>query len=129
MFTSSPASIGRETHQVCIVETQGGKIIGERAFPHGGEGLAAQLDRFRDRFTVAGAKDDRRDAHVLGDSLRTDRRAFRLLAVDDPTIIELREWSRIAAALIGSRDCPPARQALHARHGRRAEICPNTGPR
>ena len=53
-----------------------------------------QLDRFRDRFTVAGAKDDRRDAHVLGDSLRTDRRAFRLLAVDDPTIIELREWSR-----------------------------------
>ena len=31
-----------------------------------------QLDRFRDRFTVAGAKDDRRDAHVLGDSLRTD---------------------------------------------------------
>ena len=32
-----------------------------------------QLDRFRDRFTVAGAKDDRRDAHVLADSLRTDR--------------------------------------------------------
>ena len=31
-----------------------------------------QLDRFRDRFTVAGAKDDRRDAHVLGDSLPTD---------------------------------------------------------
>jgi hypothetical protein len=26
-----------------------------------------QLERFRDRFTVAGAKDDRRDAHVLGD--------------------------------------------------------------
>jgi hypothetical protein len=45
---------------------------------------------------VSGAKDDRRDAHVLGDSLRTDRRAFRLLAVDDPTVIELREWSRIA---------------------------------
>ena len=33
-----------------------------------------QLDRFRDRFTVAGAKDDSRDAHVLGDALRTDRR-------------------------------------------------------
>lgn len=27
-----------------------------------------QLDRFRDRFTVAGAKDDRRDAFVLADS-------------------------------------------------------------
>ena len=35
-----------------------------------------QLDRFRDRFTAAGAKDDRRDARVLADSLRTDRRSF-----------------------------------------------------
>lgn len=58
-----------------------------------------QLDRFRDRFTVAGAKDDRRDAHVLGASLRTDGAAFRRLAVDDPTIIELREWSRLADEL------------------------------
>jgi hypothetical protein len=32
-----------------------------------------QLDRFRDRHTVAGAKDDRRDAFVLADSVRTDR--------------------------------------------------------
>src|SRR5882757_2293452 len=32
-----------------------------------------QLDRFRDRHTVAGAKDDRRDALVAADSLRTDR--------------------------------------------------------
>ena len=62
-----------------------------------------QLDRFRDRFTVAGAKDDRRDAQTLGDSLRTDRRAFRLLAVDDPTVIELREWSRIAEDLAQER--------------------------
>ena len=54
-----------------------------------------QLDRFRDRFTAAGAKDDSRDAHVLGSSLRTDRHAFRRLAVDDPLIIELREFSRI----------------------------------
>jgi transposase len=54
-----------------------------------------QLDRFRDRFTVAGAKDDSRDAHVLGDALRTDRRAFRRLNVEDPVVIELREWSRM----------------------------------
>jgi transposase len=54
-----------------------------------------QLDRFRDRFSVAGAKDDRRDAHVLAGSLRTDRQAFRYLSVDDPLVIELREWSRI----------------------------------
>jgi transposase len=58
-----------------------------------------QLDRFRDRFSVAGAKDDRRDAHVLGGSLRTDRAAFRQLAADNPVMIELREWSRIADEL------------------------------
>lgn len=58
-----------------------------------------QLDRFRDRFTVAGAKDDRRDAHVLGASLRTDRAAFRRLVADDPTMIELREWSRMTDEL------------------------------
>ena len=30
-----------------------------------------QLDRLRDRFSVAGAKDDRRDAYVAADGLRT----------------------------------------------------------
>src|SRR6266446_3434955 len=54
-----------------------------------------QLDRLRDRFTVAGAKDDRRDAQVLANSLRTDRHAFRRLSVDEPVIVELREWSRM----------------------------------
>lgn len=58
-----------------------------------------QLDRFRDRFTVAGAKDDRRDALVLADSLRTDRHCFRRLESSEPTIIELREWSRMAEDL------------------------------
>lgn len=53
-----------------------------------------QLDRFRDRHTVAGAKDDRRDALVLADSLRTDRRAFYRVRVEDPLILELRELSR-----------------------------------
>jgi hypothetical protein len=36
-----------------------------------------QLDRLRDRFSVAGAKDDRRDARVSADGLRTDRHLFR----------------------------------------------------
>ncbi len=58
-----------------------------------------QLDRFRDRFTVAGAKDDRRDAHVLGDSLRTDRHCFRRLEASAPALVELREWSRMAEEL------------------------------
>ena len=54
-----------------------------------------QLDRFRDRFSPAGAKDDRRDALVLASSLRTDRHCFRRLEVLDPTVVELREWSRM----------------------------------
>ena len=54
-----------------------------------------QLDRFRDRFTAAGAKDDQRDAHVLADALRTDRRAFRRVRPDDPLIIQLREVTRL----------------------------------
>jgi transposase len=58
-----------------------------------------QLDRFRDRFTVAGAKDDRRDARVLADSLRTDAQCFRRLQVDAPLVIELREWSRMTEDL------------------------------
>ncbi len=58
-----------------------------------------QMDRFRDRFTMAGAKDDSRDAEVMASSLRTDPRCFRPLAVADPIIVELREWSRIAEDL------------------------------
>lgn len=54
-----------------------------------------QLDRFRDRFTTAGAKDDRRDALVLAASLRTDPQAFRAVRLDHPLIIQVREWSRI----------------------------------
>src|SRR5439155_23391658 len=59
-----------------------------------------QLDRFRDRHTVAGAKDDRRDAFVLADALRTDLRAFRRLDVKAPTVIQLREMSRLHADLV-----------------------------
>jgi transposase len=55
-----------------------------------------QLDRFRDRYSPSGAKDDRRDAFVMADSLRTDQSCFRRLTVSDPLVIELREWSRMA---------------------------------
>lgn len=53
-----------------------------------------QLDRFRDRHTVAGAKDDSRDAFVLADSLRTDLHLFKPLRMEDPVILHLRELSR-----------------------------------
>jgi transposase len=63
-----------------------------------------QMDRFRDRFTLAGAKDDSRDAEVMASALRTDPRCFRLLARLDPTVVELREWSRIAGDLGAERN-------------------------
>ena len=62
-----------------------------------------QLDRFRDRFSPAGAKDDSRDALTLADALRTDRRFFRRLEPDTAEVIELREWTRIARELTGER--------------------------
>ena len=54
-----------------------------------------QLDRFRDRYSPAGAKDDRRDALVLADALRTDMHCFRPVRLDDPAVIRLRELSRL----------------------------------
>ena len=132
---------GSEQHQACLLDAAGG-IKGERAFPHGGAGLAAlcdwlvsgagdpssvavaievphgpvvdalqdrgfavyainpkQLDRLRDRFSVAGAKDDRRDARIAAAGLRTDSQLFRFVQTGDPLVIELREWSRLAAEL------------------------------
>lgn len=58
-----------------------------------------QMDRFRDRFTLAGAKDDSRDAQVMASSLRTDPRCFRRLRATDPIVVELREYSRMAEEL------------------------------
>jgi transposase len=63
-----------------------------------------QLDRFRDRFSPAGAKDDRRDALVLASSLRTDRHCFRRLQALEPLVVELREWSRMADELKEERN-------------------------
>jgi len=54
-----------------------------------------QLDRFRDRYSPAGAKDDRRDAFVLADALRTDMHCFRPVRLADPVLIRLRELSRL----------------------------------
>jgi len=54
-----------------------------------------QIDRFRDRYSPAGAKDDRRDSFVGSNALRTDPHAFHRIDPDSAAFIELREWSRI----------------------------------
>jgi transposase len=58
-----------------------------------------QLDRLRDRVSLAGAKDDRRDARVAAGGLRTDPHLFRPVEAGDPAVIALREWSRLAEEL------------------------------
>jgi transposase len=83
------------------IETPHGPVV-ETLIEHGFMVHAInpkQMDRFRDRFTLAGAKDDSRDAEVMASALRTDPHCFRLLAALDPTVVELREWSRIASDL------------------------------
>ena len=85
-----------------------------------------QLDRFRDRHTAAGAKDDRRDAFVLADSLRTDQPAFRRVRLDDPLIIQLRELSRMDEDLQKqlSRLSNQLREQLNRFYVQILKICP-----
>src|SRR4030095_8696921 len=59
-----------------------------------------QLARFRDRHTMSGAKDDRRDAFVLADSVRTDQPSFHRLHLDEPQLLLLRELSRVEETLL-----------------------------
>jgi hypothetical protein len=53
-------------------------------------------------------------AEVLCDALRTDMRAFRRLALAEPLVIELREWSRMTDDLNGERNrlCNRLREQL-----------------
>jgi transposase len=62
-----------------------------------------QLDRFRDRYSPAGAKDDRRDARAGAHALWTDRDAFRRLAPPDPLTIQLRAANRLCDELTTER--------------------------
>ena len=58
-----------------------------------------QLDRFRDRVTPSGAKDDRLDARVLALSLRTDAHSFRFLQPKCAEIVKLRELTHLSENL------------------------------
>jgi transposase len=85
-----------------------------------------QLDRFRERGTAAGAKDDQRDAWVLASAVQTDRYAFRALAVDDPQIIQLRGLSRLDAELGEelTRTTNRLRDQLHRYYPQLLQLCP-----
>src|SRR5215468_1342437 len=84
-----------------------------------------QLDRFRDRHSVAGAKDDRRDAFVLADSVRTDRPSFRRLQLDAPHLLLVRELSRAEETLLEAfrRSANRLRDQLHRFYPQMLQLC------
>ncbi len=75
----STVAVGIEVPHGAIVET-----LQERGFAVFSLN-PKQLDRFRDRHSVSGAKDDRRDAFVLADALRSERHKFKRVRVPDAT--------------------------------------------
>ena len=62
-----------------------------------------QADRFRDRFSPAGAKDDRRDAFVLATALYLEPQALRALEILDADTLELREQHRMREQLVRTK--------------------------
>ena len=84
-----------------------------------------QLARFRDRHTMSGAKDDRRDAFVLADSVRTDQLSFRRVQLDEPQFLLLRELSRAEETLLEEfrRSANRLRDQLHRFYPQMLELC------
>ena len=62
-----------------------------------------QADRFRDRYAPAGSKDDRRDALVIADAVRTDAGRLKPLESDSPLTEELRMRDRARTRLVEQR--------------------------
>lgn len=62
-----------------------------------------QSDRFRDRYTAAGAKDDRRDALVLASAVRTDAHRMRALVAASELDAELQTRCRTRLTLVAQR--------------------------
>ncbi len=62
-----------------------------------------QLKNLRGRYGQAGNKDDRFDAFVLADTLRTDRARLRPLSPDTPATVMLRAACRARKDLVGHR--------------------------
>jgi hypothetical protein len=84
----STVAVGIETPHGAIVET-----LVERGFAVFSLN-PKQMDRFRDRHSVSGAKDDKRDAYVIADALATDMKKFHRVQLSGPQIIRLRQLCR-----------------------------------
>ena len=85
------------------------------------------LDRFRDRHSPAGAKDDDRDAFVLANSLRTDPPLFQPVPVESPAVIRLRQLCRTNDELRREQHCQASRlvQLLNDYYPQLLTLCPD----
>jgi transposase len=85
-----------------------------------------QLDRFRDRYSTSGAKDDDRDAFVLASALRTDLALFHPVPVESEALIQLRELFRTADELRAEmqRHANRLREQLHRYYPQMLALCP-----
>ncbi|MBL4846267.1 MAG: transposase [Planctomycetes bacterium] len=90
-----------------------------------------QLDRFRDRESVAGAKDDRRDARCLARSLATDLHCFRRVEPQEPVYVRLREASRERERLVSDLggQANRLRDELHRLSPALLALCPGANER
>ena len=118
--TTEAVAVAIETPRGAVVET-----LAERGFAVYSLN-PKQMDRFRDRHTVAGAKDDRRDAFVMADSLRTDLHLFHRVRLDHPLIIRIRELSRAEEDLQHDqvRNGHQLRELLNRYYPQMLALCP-----
>jgi transposase len=74
-----------------------------------------QVKNLRGRYGSAGNKDDRFDAFVLADTLRTDRARLRPLIPDSPVTVALRRTVRARRDLVASRVATANQLRAHLR--------------
>jgi transposase len=76
----------------------------------------SQVKNLRSRYGSAGNKDDRFDAYVLADAVRTDRHRLTALTQDSPQTVTLRMTVRARKDLIGARVAMANQLRAHLQH-------------
>ena len=76
----------------------------------------SQIKALRRRYGSAGNKDDRFDAYVLADTVRTDRRRLTPLLLDSEPTIALRKLCRARKDLVAHRVAATNQLRAHLQH-------------
>lgn len=114
-------AVGIETPHGAVVET-----LVERGFAVYSLN-PKQMDRFRDRHSVSGAKDDSRDAYVIADALATDLHKFHRVQLDGARIIRMRQLCRSEEEIKKSQRqaCNQLRELLNRYFPQMLSLCPS----